>query len=1125
MISLIPCYSIEDFSLYRKASDVDEIFSAWSALYHPALIAHFDDAPRWEAAGSPSSGQKRRLVVVPPCAEYLLSNKWIKDAEAEGAVVIRHVADRDDILKEAFERLGVDPLPPGAADSEESLFAAKDAAETFLTAGLGCLLEELLTRKLRYMSNLDQISFNSRLVEGARAYMKNDVEEREKALQKAFDLLTQSKEYFFPTATKFLELTWVEAEDLEANLPQMLRERRARKETSNLVLPVPVLKQCQRERPETLNLLREEIAAQRVLVAGGDEWEAPLYLMSPTEIADQLAAGRRRYLDALGIAPTVFARHEAGYAQILPQLLVKSGYKGALSRTGDGWNLLQKHTDRSQIRWQGRDGSTIPTICKNPLNAADSEEILQMPERIGNSYYSDSASAVVFEYRPGKASRWLRDLRRMDQYSPVLGKFYDLSEYLRITEGSGDKEKFVKDAFKTNFLTRSAKRSRKDLVSLWTLRRKLGVGSAALRTLESTIRAETFKVKSDDEILETAKGGFEATANLTRRIQETIRAIDAYLFPVDTPTDADALPDFFAEAESSEREKDELLQRYAQFLNAAIDRDSKRDQSAAAKLGDLLVNASSTPQTIYWELTPKEGGRDEADADFSAKVAAYVADLRSRAEALPDLGIRAFVDQRDAIARISLVAPPTSLFWTPKSDDFAARRLDQPFFAPLPAPLPTQTQSLRESGKPKKDATNAPRKKESLFSKFVGAFKDPIETAAVADAANKSGGNAKTLVDYVERRFSATEIERFYRLRNDFFEIRVDPTTGATRRLETTTTTARFTNGALHQPTLGNRFAWDIAMKLTRELRKDDGRPETDSGYGYSVMAADEFEILSASAGVGALKIAGRLIAPNGDLVANFFEIITIRSRSRIIDVEVEIDPRAPLDAEPWNSYYGCRFAWKDALAEIRGGVGAALIGTAREYIQAPEAVDIRSEEGVGVTILSRGIPYYRKTADARLDAILVPTGETRRRFRFAIGIDLEDPHGVALEYADSPAMIIPDVKEPRRAATQFLTVRDFGVRVLEAEPIVEEYANARANGRAPRINDDFLGARVKVLETHSAKRTATIKTRLEIERVEELDLLDETIEKDLPLKNSTSFEFDLKPRQLRIFKIVFKRP
>ena len=137
MFSLLPSYSFEDFSLYRKSSEVDAIFSAWSALYHPALVAHFDAAPSWEPAGSPTSGRTPRLVVVPPCAEGILSKSWIKSAEEGGAIFIRDVEDRDEILRVAFEKLGID-APIGDEESE-----------TFLSLGLCCFIEELLTRKLR----------------------------------------------------------------------------------------------------------------------------------------------------------------------------------------------------------------------------------------------------------------------------------------------------------------------------------------------------------------------------------------------------------------------------------------------------------------------------------------------------------------------------------------------------------------------------------------------------------------------------------------------------------------------------------------------------------------------------------------------------------------------------------------------------------------------------------------------------------------------------------------------------------------------------------------------------------------------------------------------------------------
>ena len=73
MISLIPCYSLEDFSLFRKASEVDEIFSAWSALYHPALNTWFQ-----EVGSNLLKLKERSLFVISP-TETLFSKRHFRN--------------------------------------------------------------------------------------------------------------------------------------------------------------------------------------------------------------------------------------------------------------------------------------------------------------------------------------------------------------------------------------------------------------------------------------------------------------------------------------------------------------------------------------------------------------------------------------------------------------------------------------------------------------------------------------------------------------------------------------------------------------------------------------------------------------------------------------------------------------------------------------------------------------------------------------------------------------------------------------------------------------------------------------------------------------------------------------
>jgi hypothetical protein len=1116
MISLIPCYSLEDFSLYRQASEVDEIFSAWSALYHPALVAHFGEAPRWEAAGSPSTGKTRRLVVVPPCAEYLVSRTWLKSAEAEGAVIIRHIADRDEILKYAFEKLDLSPdgsevnsaqLGKEQNTEKEASACSKlpydDVAESFLAVGLCCLLEELLTRKLRYMSNLDQVSFNMRIVDAARAHMSGDNEECEKNLQKAFDLLATSKEYFFPTATKFLDLTWTQEEDLAEALPNALITRKQRNAKTNLVLPVPLVKKCEAEYPKTFALLKEEIEAKRITLIGGDKWEAPLYLMSPTEIANLLVGGRQEYLRAFGVAPQVFGRQEAGYAQILPQLLKQTGYKGVLSRTGDGWSILEKSTDRSQFRWQGRDGSTIATLCKKPLDATSSEDILQLPDRIGHSYYSDHASVIVFEHRPNTESRWLHDIQRMDRYSPVLGKFYDVNEYFRVTEGSGDKERFVKDRFKTNFLTRSVKRKRTDVVSTWVRRQRLGQIEAVLDSLETTIRTLSLKAKSSPELEEAFNTYILRSNALIEKTATILERIDETLLPVEQPETVQSL-ELDRLLEQFEQDKEELLALAAKYL--ALSQGKSPDKQR----GSLFVNVAPTQKDVVWETFSKDGKDSTIE-----KYQKYFEEIGS-------IETLIFAGAVSEVVQYVATLPPSAILWLPIFDDVEYRFHSRPLFD-AQQPSSNLLAAEKENAYSREDAasSNAPPHESSekqrgrFFQRLVSKLRGEVHNTANVNTIENPENDSPVLAEYVVKRYSATEVEKYYRLHNDFFEIRIDPVMGSVRRLTTHDANVRFTDGVLRQPGIGNRLAWDFALKLSDEQLKEDHRPEDDSYYGYTTSAVDSIEILASGPAIGRVQIIGRMVAPNGELAGRFTHTISVRLKSKIIEVEVELEPLLLPGSSPWKSYYGCRLAWKDALAEIRGGVAASLIGTMRDYIQAPESVDVRSDDQIGITILSSGIPYFKKISDTRLDAILIPKGETKRRFRFAIGIDLEDPHSAALEYLSPDPLRLEGTPCPKRLTSTFLSSSEKNVQIIETHPILSESTTDK--------DGTLTGVRLTLLETHSAKTNAVVRSFLPIDRVESLNRIGTLSKETIEPTNASSISLEFKPRQLRTLNVYFK--
>ncbi|MBQ3453739.1 MAG: hypothetical protein IJG25_02620 [Thermoguttaceae bacterium] len=103
MIVLLPCYSLEDFSIYRAEEEAGEIFSAFSAAYHPALIEALGKTPRWERAGNPTANIPHRLVIIPPCCESKVPRQWLKNAEESGVVIVRDKSTREEIAAEALE--------------------------------------------------------------------------------------------------------------------------------------------------------------------------------------------------------------------------------------------------------------------------------------------------------------------------------------------------------------------------------------------------------------------------------------------------------------------------------------------------------------------------------------------------------------------------------------------------------------------------------------------------------------------------------------------------------------------------------------------------------------------------------------------------------------------------------------------------------------------------------------------------------------------------------------------------------------------------------------------------------------------------------------------------------------
>ncbi len=264
-------------------------------------------------------------------------------------------------------------------------------------------------------------------------------------------------------------------------------------------------------------------------------------------------------------------------------------------------------------------------------------------------------------------------------------------------------------------------------------------------------------------------------------------------------------------------------------------------------------------------------------------------------------------------------------------------------------------------------------------------------------------------------------------LRNEFFELMIDSASGAIRSI------FDFKHRA-------PRLAQQVAMRLAV-----DGDDEA-----YTIAAADEIRVISAGPVVGEVLVRGHLKDRDGCSVSGFQQTTRVRHGSRVIEIEIELDPQRELSGDPWTSYYAARFAWGDEAAAFYRGVNQAMLPTEAMQIESPHCIDIRAESR-RLTILTAGLPYHRRWGTRKLDSLLVVRGETARQFRLGIGIDLPQPMAAAVDFI-APVPTIADVVQPTNRSGWLFHLDTRAAIATHWEPLLE-------GGRA-------AGYRVRLLET-----------------------------------------------------------
>lgn len=161
-------------------------------------------------------------------------------------------------------------------------------------------------------------------------------------------------------------------------------------------------------------------------------------------------------------------------------------------------------------------------------------------------------------------------------------------------------------------------------------------------------------------------------------------------------------------------------------------------------------------------------------------------------------------------------------------------------------------------------------------------------------------------------------------------------------------------------------------------------------------MVADQVVISRNDSVVGEITSQGRVLGAAGDMLTKFTQRVrAVRGLPAVI-VDVELDPQNLPAGDIWKSYFASRLAWSVESLSIRRGKNWGGLETPRECIDSSEWVEI--DDGIGhVTCFALGLPFHRVAGPQWLDTLLLVAGEERRRFQFAIGIDLSYPTHAAV--------------------------------------------------------------------------------------------------------------------------------
>jgi len=422
--------------------EAQALWSALTALWHPALLAGAASLPRIEPIQDPSPPMPNELRVAAGGALGLLPSDYRERAEIAGSILVESSGDREATIREVRERLGA--VGEQHADSSEMV-------ADFLALGLVRWMVRDLSIAMGRSSAIDEDALARETLAAADAWRDGDLEAAAGRLRGAFEVLTRAREQSYPVDAHLIDLCLLDPALPGGLLAPPLEGRVA----VSFVASARAIEKQAKEDPERIAELCQAITDGWVDVAGGTFDEAEDPLLPFESVLWQYRRGGEVYREHLEERNVeTFARRRFGLSTQTPQFARRFGFRFAVHFALDGGRFPSRSEPKRL--WEAPDGSSLETLTRLPMAADRPNQGPRLAWRLADTMRRDHVATVPLVHWPAPVASWYLDLRRSARFSPVLARWTTLNDYFHLTDRPYETFRPEPDAYATPYLAQAA---------------------------------------------------------------------------------------------------------------------------------------------------------------------------------------------------------------------------------------------------------------------------------------------------------------------------------------------------------------------------------------------------------------------------------------------------------------------------------------------------------------------------------------------------------------------------------------------------------------------------------------------------------------------------------------------